>query len=434
MEFPESIDLFNKPIIREKKYLFSNHKIFQKYTSEPYLKYSFELLQTLCEKSSFENKKKILHKSIYFLLKFLYKTRNNILISNYDIIILVSFYLGIKIVENQKIIPNLDKLKKIYQEKYGNYKNKEIKNAELIFIKLLGYKINFMTAYDYLSYLFKNNKELIDLQNNNLEKIIKENIQDYCFVSPISIIHDYILKAENNKLVRWPIGIKEKLVQQQKQNIYFNEFNKNKDESLSTSISSGYYNINHSNEIKTNYNNYKEINRQFSIGRIINKYIDNSLERSCEENLINQNNYLSNKKHPNNITINNNLEYGKRCPIFTYNKKNPKNLKKYNYTDQKVFKNEHRDLIFNFKNKILQRNNIPVCKLKLNFTNIDNKISNNSPIKLYSKPYFKKQGSKGCFTSNKTKEKELKFTFLNKIKNVADDFRFSLKKKLLFDE
>ena len=165
MEFIQKIELFNKPIIRANNYFLSNHKIFQKYTSLIYQKYSFDVLETLCKKAAFENKEKILHKSIYFLLKFLYKSRNNVLISNFDIVILICFYLGIKTVENQKSIPNLTKLKNIYKEKYGNYRNEEIKIAEIIIIKKLQYKINFMTAYDYLCYLFQDNKDFIERDN-----------------------------------------------------------------------------------------------------------------------------------------------------------------------------------------------------------------------------------------------------------------------------
>ena len=439
MEFSENVDLFNKPIIREKTYLISNHKIFQKYSSKFYQKYSFELLKTLCEKSYFENKAKILHKSIYFLLKFLYKSRNNILISNYDLIILVSFYLGIKIVENQKRIPNLNKLKNIYKERYGQYSNVEIKNAELIFIKLLEYKINFMTSYDFLSYLFKNNKELIDIPKSNLEIIIKEHTQDYCIRCPISIIQDCIIKAENNKLLRCPIVIKRKIVQQPKRltnNIYFNDLTKNIDESLSTSISSGYYNIGHKNEVKTGYKNYKEIENKYPIRNIINKYNDILFERSYEEYNNDKNNYFTNEKYSNNITINNNIDYEKLCQNFTYNKKNPKNIKYKKFKNKNDKKIAQSSLKFNsdFKKKLFQRNIIPFYKSKLNYTNIENISDNNSHKKLNSIPYFKKQGSKVFFTSNKKKEKGIKDNFINKINKVGDDSRFSLKKKLLFDE
>jgi hypothetical protein len=241
--------------------------IFTKYSSFPYQKYSFELLETLCNKSSFENKAKILHKSIHFLLEFLFKTENNILISNYDLIILVSFYLGIKTCENQNKIPNLPKLKSIYIEKFERLENTEIKNAEIIFIKLLEYKINFMTAFDYLCYFFKNTKEMMNLPKDNLELFIKENTLEFCLQSPISIIEECMAKAEQNKVLRYNNLVKRRTVHtyQKRKNLSYigivitntNSGNiKNKEDSPSTSISSGYYNNNYSNEVlSTNFYN-----------------------------------------------------------------------------------------------------------------------------------------------------------------------------------
>ena len=446
MEFSENIDFFNKPIIKEKNYILINHKIFQKYSSVPYQKYSFELLETLCKKSNFEKKTKILHKSIYFLLKFLYKTRNNILISNYDIIILISFYLGIKTVENQNKIPNITKLKNIYKEKYGQYNNSEIQNGEIIFIKILEYKINFMTAYDYLCYLFQNKKEFIEFPKKNLETIIKEKTVDFCTQNPISIIHECVKNVEKNNPLRCPVVIKKKIVQQD--NSFFKDFGINIEESLSTSLSSGNYNNNLCKDIKTICDNHKEIKRiklierNSPIDKIISKYIDLSLEKTCEDNNHNYNykSYFSNEKCRNNITINNsNLDYDKICDNITYSKKNIKNLKMFkNYPNKKNNINEPRPLIYktNIKEKVFQRNNIPICKIKLNLTNNNNAYDNNQK-KIYSKPYFKKEGSKGYFTSNKKKDNESKFKcfgIYNKNNNNGDELRFSLKKKLLFDE
>ena len=78
IEMDFNLEKFNEPIIKHKNFSISNHKIFKKYSSELYQKYTFELLETLCNKSLFEQKTKILYKSIYFLLKFLYKSRNDI--------------------------------------------------------------------------------------------------------------------------------------------------------------------------------------------------------------------------------------------------------------------------------------------------------------------------------------------------------------------
>ena len=439
MEFSENIEFFNKPIIKEKNYIIANHKIFLKYSSSPYQKYSFELIQTLCKKSNFENKPKILHKSIYFLLKFLYKTRNNILISNYDIIILISFYLGIKTVENQKKIPNITKLKNIYKEKFGEYKNNEIQNAEIIFLKILEYKINFMTSYDYLCYLFQNKKEFMEFPKNNLEFIIKEKTREFCTNNPITIIHECVKQIEKNNLLRCPIVIKKKIVQQK--NIFFKDLTKNIDESLSTSISSGYYNNNHNNDIKTIYHKHKEIERNSPLDKIISKYINISLEKSCVEKNV-KNNYkycFSNEKYCNNITINNtNYDYDEICDTKTYNKTNIKNLKNLKkLTKKKDNKNEKKQIIYrtNIKEKIFQRNIIPLSKLKLNFTN--NNMNDNSQNKVYTKPYFKRDEYKGYFTSNKKKDNELRYNYFrifNKNNNNGEALRCSLKKKLFVDE
>ena len=446
MELFEKIESFNKPIIKESKYKSSNHRIFEKYSSSIYQKYSFELLETLCKKSNFENKSLILHKSIYFLLKFIYKSKNNVLITNYDIIILVSFYLGIKIVENQKKIPNLTQLKNIYEEKYGRYQNEDIKNAEIIYIKLLEYKINFMTAYDYLYYIFKDNKEFMDLPKNNLENLIKDKSYYFCTRKPISIIEECIKDAENNKSLKFPTIIKRKIVQHSK--IFRLDRVHHKDESLSTSISSGYFNYN-------NKNNDINNERNSPLKNILSKYIDNSAERLTEGNIINNYQYVltsnnkcqnNNNRYKNNITLNNSHFDGNYN--FTYSKKNINNNKYIkNYTKKKDKKNIQR-LIYrtSIKEKLLQRNSNPLDKLSLNlnfnyFSNDYN--SNNSQKKLFYKPYYKKQESKGCFTSNKKKENNVNFKVYkkrntnnnnNNNNNKDDEFRCTLKKKMLFDD
>ena len=445
MEFSQNFELFNKPIIHENNYFLSNHKIFEKYTSSLYQKYSFDLLETLCKKSSFENKDKILHKSIYFLLKFLYKSRNNILISNYDIIILICFYLGVKTIENQTKIPNIKQLINIYKEKFGDYQNEEIKIAEIIIIKKLQYKINFMTAYDYLFYLFQDSKEYLEYPKKNLETIIKEQTKYFCLLSPISIVQECIKNIEKNKLYKYPIIIKKRMIQHQKNNRLFFNLGSNIDESLSTSISSGHYNNNHSNDFITSYVNYKDNKKKSPLNNIINKYMDISIDNKyCEDNEDNEDNHLnylytSNKKN-NNITINNNhFDYEKFSDNFTYNKKNIKNLKQIkNVTRNKDYKNE-KDITYkiNIKEKIFQRNNILKNKIKYNLT-IDktNKNIIYSRNNLYTKPYLKKEESKGCFTSNKKKDNVVKYKYFNIInKNNKDvDYKCSLKKKLLFDE
>ena len=479
MDFSQSIEMFNKPIIKEKEYKCSNHKIFKKYSSPPYQKYTFELLETLCKNSPYENKQRIFHKSYNFLLTFLFKSKNNILISNYDLIILISFYLGIKTCENQKKIPKLKKLKSIYKEKFGQLENIDIKIAEIIFLKLLDYNIsNFMTAYDYLCYLFQNKQEFIELPRNNLEIIIKENILEYCCKNPISLIHDCIEKVEKNKSLRCSIITKTKLIhsQQQKKNFLYsdisnnnnisdintnNYFNininrslNNKDESLSTSLSSGYYNNNHSNEgnniniknYNTNNNSNKNIGQKTPFKNVICKKIDLYIEKSPEEKKINKNyNYNNNDRNAlskvnNSITIK-----ADNCDEnYTYNKKIPQNLK--NFTQKKEKKIYSKILMLktnkSIREKRILRNNNSNARLRLNYTNnFEDSIeeaNNHFEKSIITKPYFKKEQSKGCFTSYKKREFDIKFSCYNGMpnRNIKNDdlYRCSLKKRLFFGE
>lgn len=435
MEFDENIEQFNKPIIKEKKYIPSNHKIFIKYSSLPYQKYSFELLETLCNKSSFENKTKILHKSIHFLLEFLFKTENNILISNYDLIILVSFYLGIKTCENQNKIPNLPKLKNIYNEKFGRIENTEIKNAEIIFIKLLEYKINLMTAYDYLCYFFKNIQEMINLPKNNLELIIKENTLEYCCRSPISLIEECIEKAEQNKVLRCNNLIKRRTVHthQKRKNLSCidivitnaNSGNiKNKEDSLSTSISSGYYNNNHSNEANnvnifhSNNNNNINLKMQTPLKNVKYSNIGISLIKSNLDNhIINNCNY---------VNTDNNYTYSKKIALKNNTNKNEKKI--YN-----------RVSCFNAREKNLLRTDISKFRARINYSNIFldsfEDVNNHYNQNIASQVYIKKEQSKGCFTSYKKKEFDIKYSCYNgmtKRNNKTDDLNGCPLKKRLF--
>ena len=439
MELDKNIFQFNMPIINEKNYIPSHHKIFIKYSSLPYQKYSFELLETLCNKSSFENKFKILHKSIHFLLEFLFKTENNILISDYDLIILISFYLGIKTCENQNRIPNLPKLKNIYIEKFGRIENTDLKHGEITFIKLLEYKINFMTAYDYLCYFFKNMKEMMTVPKNNLELIIKENALEYCVRNPISIIEECIEKAEQSKVLRCNNLIRRRTVHthQKRKNLSCidiviantNSGNiRNKEDSPSTSISSGYFNNNHSNEANNlnifNSNNNSNINLKMQTPLNSVKYsnIGISLIKSNFDNYINNNcNYVNTDiSNPNNYT------YSKK--IAVKNSINKKEKKIYN-----------RITCFNTREKNILRTDVSKFKTRKNYSNIFldslEDSNNNYNQNKTSQIYFKKEQSKGCFTSYKKKEFDIKYSCYNgmtKRNNKNDDLNGCPLKKRLF--
>ena len=434
MEF--DLEKFNKPIIKNKIFPVSNHKIFKKYSSELYQKYTFELLETLCNKSHFVHKTKILYTSIYFILKFLYKTENEIYIPNYDLIILVSFYLGIKTVENQNRIPKLIQLKNIYQEKFGNYTNNEIKLTELIYIRILNFKINFLTVYDYLIYVFNKNKEYILLQQKQLDKMIVQNTFDFCIYTPFELIQKITNNSEITKISRYPKIIEKKIIYNSRENSFGFELGSNIDESLSTSISSGHqnnnFNINHN---ENNTIKYKKIELDNNINKYPNQKIEHSFSRSNKKNKLNFMITSVNISKENNDRF---LDGEKSGGSFVYNKKNIFNLK--NKTAQKESNMEKSENIYftNIKEKMF-RNNNSTYNIKFSQTNNDTIYNNSNKNKnIYVKPYIKKEESQKFFTSNKKKEKDIKFITYKKIKNIKerDDYNFknNLKKQLFFED
>ena len=201
--FNKTRKILNNPLINS-KLIENKHLIFIKYTSDLYYKYSIELLETLCKKSRYENKKLLFHTSLYFLLKILYNCCNIPYLNNFDLLILCAFSLGIKSTENQHKSPSLNKLKRIYPEKYCNYNNEEIKIGEIISIKLLDYNINILTPYECLFYLLNkyNNLYLFDSCVQELDNIIFQGIQRYAFKRPIDIAKESIERAKSKEKQR----------------------------------------------------------------------------------------------------------------------------------------------------------------------------------------------------------------------------------------
>ena len=401
MEF--KFEKFNEPIIAKKNFSISNHKIFKKYSSELYQKYTFELLETLCNKSNYEHKTKILYKSIYFLLKFLYKSKNEIYVQNYDLIILISFYLGIKTNENQNKIPSLVKLKNIYQEKFGTYSNKEIKESELIYIKIIEYNINFMTVYDFLVYIFKNKTNYIISHLNKLNKIIYQNSTDFCVRSPIELIQEITGNSEIYNLVRNPVIIQKKIIFKSRENSFGYELGNSVDESLSTSIGSGNQNFNiHKKE-------FSNIIKNFDL-----KYI------SSTSNSI------------NNTKI---IEHDIIGDMLVYNRKNIKDWK--NKTIIKEKKMEIISPIYktNIKEKGF-RNNNNSTHIRGYILTVNDIFNNSSSKNVYIKPYVKKEENQKYFTSNKKKEIESKYISFKKLKNKnnENESKDNLRKKLFLEE
>jgi len=210
--YEKIINSLNIPLIPEENIKLTNHKIFQKYTSKLYYKYAYDLLDTLTKKTNYENKKRLLHNSFIYLTYILYNCGNVPYLSNFDLMIFCCFYLSVKVIVKQNKIPGLTKFKKIYSEKYLNYKNEEIIKAEIICIKLLKYKINFLTVYDCLYYLLYNNKNLFDLALNKFENEKVLNINDYINRKPLDLAREIIHSLDKNVKIKYPKIIKKKII------------------------------------------------------------------------------------------------------------------------------------------------------------------------------------------------------------------------------
>lgn len=291
MEFSKEIFLSqNHPLIPAVSIKVTN-KIFLKYTTEPYLKYIFELFSTLSKKFSSPYKTSLYFRSIYYFLKVLYYNKNKISIANIDMMCLSCFFISLKTVENQKRVPKLDKLKQLYKDKYKDYKEEDIKKSEVMCLKLLDYNINIMTAYECIKYLIYHNninnnaytfdnKELIEKSKEALEDLIKNDIKNFIFRPPMGIAEECIEKSGGDEMLGYfdkickiktdKLIIRKRLMSVNKfseSNVMnkisnFNSLRKNSLikksrylESCSTASSSGFHNNNNNNNLNNTLQN-----------------------------------------------------------------------------------------------------------------------------------------------------------------------------------
>ena len=201
----------NKPLFK-RNICIDNHQIFYKYTSNKYYKYIYELLDTLCKKSPYENRDSIFHMSLYFILKILYKCRNTPYLTNLDIIVLNCFSLGIKSIVKQENFPSISRIKKIYEEKYIHYKNEEICEGEIICLKLLNYNINIVTAYEYIIYLTQKDSKLKELSLKNLNFMMINKLKQFIFKSSLDVAQECIKNIKDRLIIKEPKIIKKKII------------------------------------------------------------------------------------------------------------------------------------------------------------------------------------------------------------------------------
>ena len=313
--FNKNENLFNTPLI-DIKLIENRHLIFVKYTSELYYKYSIELIETLCKKSKSENKKLLFYTTLNFLLKILYKSGNTPCLNNLDLLILCSFYLGIKATERRFRTPSINGLKRIYPEKYHHYQNSDIKLGEIICIKLLDYNINILTSYECLFYLLnkKNNLNLFDQCIQHLDNLVISGDKKFIFKSPINIAKETIeyvrIKGKEKNNIKFTDLIKGKegifLKNKEKTSYQRKKFRLN-NESISTNCSSANNMSNYiNNSTYSTSNNKSKINIKFQDIYCSNERITYSnygkilKEKKLKINL----EYAFNDKNKDNFTLN----------------------------------------------------------------------------------------------------------------------------------
>ena len=388
--FNETKKILNIPLI-ETKLIENKHLIFIKYTSELYYKYTIELLEILCKKSKCENKKLLFHTCLNYLLKILYNCGNNPYLNNYDLLILSVFSIGIKSIENQHKSLSLNKIKRIYPEKFSYYNNEDIKIGEIISIKLLNYNINTLTPYECLFYLmkFKNYLYLADSCVQELDNIIFQGVEKYVFKRPLDLAKESIEKAKykekqrknmNNIIDKSNESLKGKKISKNENIIPLKAIKHANNESISTNASSTANISNYSNNCNKNYNlSFKS-----------KSFIKNNISR--EKNFINSEEKNEKKlklniiyNNANNLNLINNLDkkgYIYTCKNnFRHKKKKNNKIVHFNHINKKK-NQESFNIIENVtdKDKNLQTN----INLKMNPNSSSPNIFR-KPIKVYKK-------------------------------------------------
>ena len=402
-DYTDIINSLNKPLILSRP-ISNLHKIFTKYTSHPYYKYSFELLETLCNQTNYDNKKRLLHMAFTYLTLILYNCGNIPYISNLDLMILCCFNLSIKTIKNQKNVPCLNKLIKIYKEKFSNYRKEDIVKVELICIKLLNYKINILTSYECLYYLIyseqydeKKFKDFLGLATKELEKKIINNINENISKKPLDFAKEIInnINERRNK-VKYPKILKRKIVPiSQKMSIDKKTIEKNNNEKY----------------IEDYYNN--NINQDYNYMKNLSNYKYSPINSPHNKN-------LCLKSHINKIKPN---IYSKPIslvlPYSEYNYSSYKKNKLKKVIDKNLFLSSS-NLINSFTNMDIELNNSPINKTNCESSSPNGSdgipsfiLNNNSGIKLAKNSSYGNVIKKPCFNSKNAKT----FLIIEKKKN-----------------
>ena len=366
----EVLASLNEPLIKENITL-NNHKIFFKYTTEPYIKHIVETFRNLCDRCSCNTREKIFYSCLSYLLRILYNCKNDIRIDNFDLVLLSIFYISLKANDLQKKIPRISKLKTIYKEKYRNIDNIEIKKTEILCLKLLNYDINIITPYDCFYYLFKENEFLISQLLEILQKKYIKTIMEYVFLKPLDIATQCIEKFQKNTSI---INNKTQI-----SNILTNIDSHNESFSTCSSSGSGCYS--------------KKINKKSSCDSFITKS-----ESSKNTNKIL--NVLSQSLHKRKKTsIEHNLYESYNISLSSMSKKSLNN-------SVELRKNNNKKIETQTKSTFKQKDLIKLCNNINKFTNKSSAFNIKKAIDIKSiKTFNKAKIENKKYDSNKVSEK-----------------------------
>ena len=424
----EEIKLINDKPLFEDNISIENHKIFYKYTKTKYYFYIYELLDKLCKKSPYENNSSIFHLSLYFILKILYQCENTPYLSNLDLIILNCFSLGIKSIIKQKDFPSINRLKKIYEEKYINYNNEEICEGEIICLKLLNYDINVLTAYEYAIYLTQNDLKLRELSLVKLEFLMRNNLMQFIYKSSLDIAKNCLTTIKEKIIFKEPKIIKKKIVSANGFccSPIINKYSSN--DKLTNTINEDNDDNNTNEEIKikkiNNYNGQKFGFVKVKKLNLLNNS-NSSLKNSADKiyykkncNLKQQNSNSSGSLITDSNTSNNNINIKNKIFFKKINK--PYNKFIYNNLEQnyeikkkstevsknKVYLNSNRHFFDNSININMSMNNTQFINDYNNYTNFNNinipKENNKNFINLF---LHKKDCSTHIYNNNASEER-----------------------------
>jgi hypothetical protein len=378
--FEEILKNKNNSIIEE-KYKQENHLILSKYTSKKYYKYSIDLLKSFLEKISYTNKTYIFHMSLQYLIKIIYNFKNISYIDNYDLFILCSFLLGIKVSINQYNPPFITEIKRKYSNKYSSYSNEEIQKYELTCMKLLDYNINILTPYECIYYLFYKDQNILSIVTKELENIIYNDLNSFLFKKPYELAQEAIyktdLKTHNIKQSLLIIKKKKPITKIKGSKI---KIKVKKDTTPTTSMSSSNGSKNNTNR---NINNKKaKAIRSQSNEDVNNKSIINNINKELDH-IYKNNNFLvlshNNSANKDKIKIN---HYPVCITVNDNKKENYKDDKKVIYINTNYINNNVNIHIHNKKNII--GNN------KTETNSIENKLIKNSLLYKSKSGYLRK--------------------------------------------